>query len=249
MPTITAAAIAALSFMGPELPIELTDVREVRAVALVDADENSWVFPSDQPGLFLKFNFEAPAGSTVLNFEQPERIRAIDSTGRDLTNIEPNFSDIKEFVSMGQSFGDAPSNFTVNLDNPSRAAETFSVATSFGATVFAEIKRHNAGFNSTWTAIPTNLTNGQKVEFSVGEMGGNPSILVRPGTAKDLFEQIYIVSGGNEASSNGAMWNDQQATFFFDSPANANNASIAFDIRFGLETIPVKVFVKDQPLP
>lgn len=250
MPTITAIALAVAAFAGPEpVNVSLTDVREVRAVALVEAAETAFTFNNDKPGLFLSFGYALPAGLEVLGINQPESITATDSTGRDLTDIEPNFHDELEFVTEKQVFQDEAPALDFTLANPARSATRFNLDCAFSVEVFEGVEEHRFPAPAEFTALPAKFFGGESVKFKLGSMGSNATVVVRPGSAMDYFESVEIVSGGQTSENQGTMWNDEQATFMFDGPANANNAQIVFNVRVGVQTLPVVIKLEDQPLP
>ena len=250
MPSISAIALAFATLAGSEpVNLNLTDVREVRAVALVEAAETAFVFNSDRPGLFLTFGYALPAGLQVLGINQPETITATDSTGRDLTGIEPNFHDELEFVSQKQVFSDEAPALDFVLANPSRSATRFDLDCSFSVEVFEGVDEHRFPAPAEFTALPAKFFGGDEVRFKLGSMGSNATVVVEPGTAMDLFENVQIISNGQTIENQGTMWNDEQATFMFDGPANANNAQVVFNVRVGVRTLPVVIRLEDQPLP
>ncbi|MFG0276133.1 MAG: hypothetical protein ACF8QF_13860 [Phycisphaerales bacterium] len=226
----------------------LDSVREVRVATLIEPDENAFVFDSDKPGLSLKFTLHPPSGLTLLEVRQPARIVATDSTGADLAGIEPGFMDELEYVALEQSFGDAPTGFTMRLTAPARSATSFTLAADFDAVFFAGTTTDEVAASREWSDLPASLTGGETVRIRLGGGANNAQLEMQPGTAKERFEEVILLAGGAELESNGTMWNDDEATFLF-SGSSERVTAVRFVARTGLREQTVRINLVEQALP
>ena len=248
---IAAALVLTVTGAAPkpaEPPIEATliSLREVRTHELMPSD--SFVFDHNKPGLTLAFALTPPSGLTLLEVHQPRDIVAMDSTGADLTGIEPNFMDRKDFVELEQSFDEAPTGFTMRLTPATREAEWMTVSTSFDAVFYAGTTTEEVEVTREWIDLPSSLTGGETVRVRLAGEGEQAELEMQPGTAKSRFEEIILVAGAQGLDSMGTMWNDEQATFMFSgSPEGVTGAK--FVARTGLRTRTIGVRVVEQPLP
>jgi hypothetical protein len=248
---IVAGSLAVGASPKPQMPaIEptLDTVREVRVATLTAPDENAFVFDTDKPGLTLAFTLTPPSGLTLLDVRQPARIEATDSTGADLTGIEPGFMDEREYVALEQSFGDAPTGFTMRLTPPARGAQSFTLATAFEAVFFAGTSTEEVAVSREWSALPASLTGGESVRIRLGGGASNAQLEMQPGTAKERFEEVILLVGAAELESSGTMWNDDEATFLFSGSSERVTAA-RFVARTGVRTQTVRINLVEQALP
>lgn len=241
--------------LGKEVVPEMTEVREIRAVALASAEEGSFTMPKDQPGLHIGFEISVPGAdgnATILKLEQPETVTASDSAGADLSNIEPGFGDQKTYIEQNHKWEDDDADtFTLHLSEPRRQAESFSVDTTFDAVVYDTTSTHTMNLPASATSLPAEVAEAVglgdvQVEFIAKEGGGD--LKFTPGSAYERFEKVRIFGNGSEMEQSWAMWNDMSAsvTFTGEQPAGAK---IELIVREGLRSVPVRVSVVDRPLP
>jgi len=231
-----------------EPPIEatLTSLREVRAHALLPTD--GFEFDHNKPGLTMAFTITPPSGLTLLEVGQPAQIVATDSTGADLTDIEPNFMDHREFIEIETSFDEAPTGFTLRLTPPSRQARTVTVSAMFDAVFYAGTTTEEVEVAGEWSDLPASLTGGETIRVRLAGEGRQAELEMQPGSAKSRFQEITLLSGEDELDGMGSMWNDEQATYMFSgSPDSVSGAR--FTVRTGLRTRSIGVRVVDQRLP
>jgi hypothetical protein len=243
-----ASATKPMPAQAASIGATLTQVRETRVHEIAAPSEDDFVFPNEKPGLFLSFDLLIPEGLTLIDLDQPTRIRAVDSVGSDLTVIEESFMGTKDHVELEQSFGEAPTGFVMTLATPIRSATRFTVEANMVATLFARTSEKTMAAPTEWTTLPSDLTGGVEVRVKVDGDDASANVHVKPGTAKELFEEITLQGGGQKLNSMGSMWSDDSATFFFDG-AFAPDMNVAFTIRTGLTTMPVNVSLVDAVLP
>lgn len=253
--SVLTSGLAALASATKPMPAQpasiratLTQVRETRVHDIAAPSEDRFVFPNEQPGLFLSFDLNIPEGLTLIDLEQPTRIRAVDSVGSDLTVIEESFMGTKDHVELEQSFGEAPTGFVMTLATPVRSATRFTVEAAMVATLFAQTTEKTLPAPTDWVSLPPDVTGGVDVRIKVDGDDSSANVHVQPGTARDLFEEITLKGAGRELDSMGSMWSDDNATFFFDG-AFKPGMTITFTIRTGLTTMPVNVSLVDATLP
>lgn len=231
-----------------EPPIEatLTSLREVRMHQLLPTDD--FVFDHNKPGLTMAFTITPPSGLSLLEVRQPAQIVATDSTGADLTDIEPNFMDRKEFVEIEPSFDEAPTGFTLRLAQASRHATTVTVGAMFDAVFFAGTTTEEVEVTGEWSELPASLTDGETIRVRLAGEGQQAELEVQPGSVQSRFEEVALLRGDDELDGMGSMWNDEQATYMFTgSPEGVTTAR--FTVRTGLRTRSIGVRVVDQRLP
>jgi hypothetical protein len=248
---IAAALVLTVTGAAPkpvEPPIEatLTSLREVRTHELMPSD--GFVFDHNKPGLTLAFTLTPPSGLTLLELRQPQQMVATDSTGADLTGIEPDFMDRREFVELEQSFNKAPTGFTLRLTPAAREAEWVTVSGMFDAVFYAGTTTEEIEITREWSELPSSLTGGETIRVRLAGEGQQAELEMQPGSVHARFEEITLLAGADELDSMGTMWNDEQATLMFGgSPDGVTSAR--FVARTGLRTKTIGVRIVEQPLP
>lgn len=238
--------------ISTEIAPELQEVREIRSVQLVSADDGAMTFPKDQPGLHLGFEVEVPGKNgpaKVVGFNQPSSITATDNVGADLTGIEESFGGEKVFVEREHKWEETePEAFTLHLSEPRRQAETFSVSATFDAVVFDETKSYTVALPQGQEPLDPAIAGveGATVEFKKTNSGCD--LVFVPGSVYDRFEKVRVFAGQDEMEQGWAMWSEMSASVSFQGEVPAG-ARVEFVVRDGLRTVPVRVSIVDHKLP
>jgi hypothetical protein len=225
----------------------IMEIRETRSTILFEK-ETEFTMPTDEPGVVLKFDIGIPEGLTLLSLEQPSEIHASDSTERDMTQIKEGYSGVQEFIRLGQSWNEPPSEFTLSLSPPSRSATRFSVEAQFLGVFFEKTEAHTLTVGSEWITLPAELSSGRTIKFRAEQGNDSINLHVQPGDAKDLFDNMVMKTSAGDSEHNGTMWNDNQATFWFTGEFE-ESMELTFDVHVGLREMPIYVSLQDQPLP
>ena len=259
-PKLLISAALASALMGtlliagqprPQATVKATvqKVQETRRIVLASQkDENSGFGMFNKPRLEVIVNLELPGNKKLLDVQQPTSIVAKDSTGKDLTNVKPDFAGKKTFLAFNRFVNDDVQQCTLTLATPQRSATTFSVAASFDVWIHNDVKvvpfrpttkgaKLDGSAFGVPTAVATLTTAGQQVQ-----------LIIKPGTIKKRIKSIKLIDGGKEIPSMGSMWNDSSITYMFNAPAGKQYAAKA-EVYQGLEKLPCTIELKDQPLP
>ncbi len=245
------AAVAAGSAIpsdaaAPEVALTLTEVRELRSRVLVEPDPNkSAIF--DRPGVTLVFGIETAPGLRVLDVGDPVDLEATDSTGRDLTDVEPDMFGNKKFVELAHAWDAPPSELTVRLALTDRSATTLDLAGALPIRVYEGVEVVVVTLADDWQPVDLG-PDAPMATARMVEAGGMLQVELRPGTAKELLERVEVVVDGEPVESNGAIWNDQEAAFQFPGQVPPD-AEVRFGVRRGVRQARVEVAVEGVQLP
>jgi hypothetical protein len=225
----------------------LTRIQDLRQSQLIPSDDDQ-NFSFDKPGLTLTFAIQLADGRQLLELQQPLSFKATDSTNRDLSAIEPGFSGGREYVEVLQSWDSSPSEFRFKLANPDRSATRFSLNATLDAVTYTGTETVVVDVSSKWTMLDTALFNGQDIKCKLTANNGTMQLTFEPGTIKAQIEKISLSDGTTAMETNSSWWNDQSITYIFDGKP-MKNVKAQLMIRTGIETTPLEISIKDQPLP
>ncbi len=251
MATSTLAMLALLTAsQAPHPPIEpkLTEIIDHRVVTVVTDDDG---FNFNPPGLNLAFDLDLRPGFQFAAFDHEHvKIEARDSVGTDLTKIESGFGQPQHFEVIGTwgEEGMVYDSFTLKLGKARRDATTFSVHATVPAIVFAGIEVHNVRVASKASDLPGSKF-GQDARIQMRAESGMVTVTIRPGTLKDSIEKLELVArDGEPVESISTMWNDQSVQYMFQVETEAS-AQVLISHRKNVHSVPVRVEIKDRPLP
>jgi hypothetical protein len=225
----------------------LQEVRETRTTTLVEQD-SKFSFPNDEPGIELRFGLSLPAGLKMLSLHQPDELRAVDSTQLDLTQIKEGYSGEREYVEIVSTWEEDPTDFTFSLSSATRTAVRFSIESQFKGVFYKSTETHKMMVTSAWATLPRELSGGQTVRIRAEQGNDTINLHVQPGTAKELFSELHLKTSAGESDRTGTMWNDTQATFWFDGTFE-DSMELTLEVRVGLQEMPIYINLQDQPLP
>jgi len=223
--------------------MQLIQIKEVRQTRLSGEDS---VF--DRPGLTLTFALDLPAGSQLVGLREPESLRAVDSTGLDLTAIEPGFGGEPDYLNVVHAWEGQPKEATLTLALPRRRAETVSVDAKIEAVVCSGTERVEVAATGAPAALRTGVGGFPQAQVRVERKGGQLQVIVTPGTVKPWIEDVAVVAGGAAHESSSAMWSDAQLVYFVAAPAEAAE-KIRLTVRRDLRAIPVRLDLAEVALP
>ncbi len=213
------------------------------------AEDGMFIMSSEKPSLTLTFSLRLPAGAKLMDVEQPTKVVAIDSAGTDLSKIEAGFRDEREYVDQVYDFDDDDdlSDLTLQLTPSSRAAQTFSVQTTFNASMFTGSRPVQIQASENWTSLEVDAADFSKpVRFRADEDG----LTFQPSDIQKLIERIDLHLDGNETSSaNGWFSDGTSITYMLDQVPEARPLKFTVMLRTGVKVVPLTIDVKDQPLP
>lgn len=223
-------------------------VRELRELDLRPKDDSVIMSGGNSPGLHLSMSLGLPEGSKVSAVTQPKKIRATDNKNTDLTKIDTNFDDEREWLSVEQWFDDPPT-LEVSLTIPARTAETFSLAFEADVTTYSGIEHTDIDLVRKWTPLSHASLVPLKAEYRINPRG---NFEVRPVAARELIESVIALGEGmedqTEPQGHSVSWDDKTAEFSVD-PAPEEGQKIRIWVRADVKTVPVRVDIKDQKLP
>ncbi len=227
--------------------LRLTEVKEVRLTSLAPEAEGAAFF--DRPGLTLTFGLSLPKGATLIELQEPTSIRAVDSTGADLSLIEPGFSGERDYIDVIHQWEGEAKEATLTLALPQRAATTVSLQAQLSATICAGTMSVDLPAASTPTPVKASVPGfpGAKLHLE-HKPGAQPQIIITPGTVKPWIENIALIAGGVEQDSGSAMWSDHRLVYYFEA-APAAGATVRLTIRRDLRDVPVTLDLTSVPLP
>ena len=230
-------------------PLTLHSIRELRVQQFAKADDAGMMMFSEEPSLSVTFGVALPEGTRLLQVVQPESVTAKDSTGRDLSKIEPNFWDELEYVEIEESFGgEMPPRLTVHLASPARAATTLDARMQFSVVTSSRTETVKADLTAQWQALKVQTADGTPLEARINEAWGSRAIEVRPATASDLIESLTMTVDGNELENFG--WSSDGNTVRYDLSGEVpETGRVSFTVFAGLDTMPLELNLKKQPLP
>jgi len=229
--------------------LSLNSIRENRTLQVVKPTDDAMMMMGDTPGLLLTFGIALPEGRKLLDLQQPRKVTAKDSTGTDLSAIEPGFSGDREYVDDVASWKDeGVSEITLRLASSARAATTFDVNAEFTASVFTGTKVLKASPTAEWSDLDPAMFGGRKVQVRINQENDSFGVEFKPDSTKDLIEKLELVSGDSTIEGNGWFSDGRSVTFMVDAkPEGPVTANIT--VRTGVETIPLRIDLKAQALP
>lgn len=244
-PAATESAPDSAKHITPKLLL----VRELRELDLRPKNPDSIFMQSGGgPGLHLSMSLPLPQGVKVSHVSQPKAMLAADDKGADLSKIEPNFDDEREWLSVEQWFDD-PATLEVSLTMPGRTAETFSAKFDAEITTYSGIEHVDIDLIRKWTPMTHPSLAAIKAEYRITSRG---NFEVRPGAARELIEGVIALGEGledvTESPGHSVSWSDESAEFSVD-PAPEDGQKLRMWVRADVKTIPVRVDIKDQRLP
>jgi hypothetical protein len=222
---------------------------ETRQAAWCEEQNEGFNSMGQRAGLTLTFDLNLPKGYTIASLNQPTRVKATDSEGTDLSDIEEGFGG-KQYVDLALSWSDEPTRqFIFNLGQTARSAETFSLRASVPANVYQRTEQVTLDVRSTRTSIDEGVLEMPGVTAQMAVDGGMHQVTFSPGTVRDRIEAIELIRGGSVVSeSSSSMWSDDSVTYFFDNDPG-QGAEMRITVRRGSKTIPLRIDVKDIELP
>lgn len=229
------------------LKLRLTKVREVRHVAVGDHEEDGFRMFAGSPGLFADFLIELPDGAKVLGIVQPEGLKAFDSTGKDLSDVEPDFWGNPAWLET-DTFSDTPK-ITLKLTPSARAATTFSARGEGKVRVSFGLDPHDVEQNAAWTPFEHPMLAKMKAAYRYKKDDDDEwaSLEVRPAEAKDLIASVVPASDDAEPQGYSVSYNDKTASFSIEAPAAGQK--IRLFLHKDMKELPVVIDLKDQTLP
>lgn len=243
-PAAPDAAPDAAKVITPKLIL----VRELRELDLRPKDDDGMIMQSGGgPGLNLTMSMGVQ-GIKVSHVSQPKNMCATDDKGADLTKIDLNFDDEREWLAVEQWFDDPPT-LQISLTMPGRAAEKFSVSFDADVTTYSGIDHTDLELIRKWTPLTHPSLVPLKAEYRITSRG---NFEIRPGAARELIEGVIALGEGmeeiTESPGHSVSWDDEKAEFSVD-PAPEEGQKVRVWVRADVKTVPVHVEIKDQKLP
>ncbi len=232
-----------------EINLTLRQLQELRRTVLVERQDSQHDF--NKPGLVLTYDFTIADGWKVHSVNQPDTVDAKDDAGTDLSNIERGFRGDREYIELAQSWGEPPTGLTLRLLPSSRGAETFSLNCTFTIEIFGGTEELRLRPTQQWQDIDSTLFPSDSVELRMreGGFGGSGTqVTLRPGSARDVIDSIYLVDGDKQVESMGAMWSSDSVNYTFDQSMN-DNLQLRIVVRTDVKSIPLTIELEDQRLP
>lgn len=234
--------------------IVLTKIHEQRVERLVEPEEDKRHSLSlEKPGLNLTFNVDLPEGQRLLDVSEPSNFTAKDSTGTDLTQIEKNVMGERDYIELAREFNKPAKKFMMQLALTERKATSFNLQGDVTITSFAGTETEEVALSTNWTQLDSDLFGDQTVRCrlqSRESFNGEkvPELTFEPGAIKNAIEEIELVRNGRSISSQGSMWNNEQATYIFDGPYHKDYRA-KITVRTNVNETPIQLKITDHELP
>lgn len=228
---------------------KLLSVTEMRRVDYRPKDEDAMTFSSDEPGLTLDFKVQLPNGMQLADVQQPTMVRATDSKGTDLSDVEPDFMGDKSYITMVHSWEGPPTEMQLKLALPARDATTFSLQAVANAQVFASHKTSDIVLTTAWQSIDGDVLGVDGVKIRFENTSNGPTVHVQPGTVKDRIESLELLNRkGEPLESTWTQWTDMEVGYTFMGEG-ADGMTARIKARLGYQLMPIEITLNDQPLP
>ena len=227
---------------------KLTQVQEVRKAMLASMKDGDSKFDFNKARLELTFHVTPPKGKQFVDLEQPALIEAIDSTGKNLADVKPTFTNRTEYVKLVQTYGKPAEEVTMTLASPARHAKDFSVSTGFDMWVFDEVNEDKFTVSATASPIGGTLFGDAKVSAYVQGDENTVRLVFQPGSMKRSIESVELFDGTTTHKTNGSMWNEQMLTYMFNT-ALKPTFEVRAKVRSGLRTYPCRIKISNHELP
>lgn len=227
----------------------LTRIQEQRAVEIVKPDDQMMRMSGNEPKLVLRFTLVLPEGVMVSDVEQPKAVQAKDSTGKDLSKIEPGFRNERTFVEMQTRWNeDDADEFEFVLLPALRKAETFSLRTTFGLHVYTGTTATEIKPTGDWMNLDKEAFGGMAVRVRLDDPESPSGLEVRPVEARNFIERIEQMVDDEWSESNGWMADGRTITYMLPG-GGEGPVQLRLHVRTGSTTIPVEIALEDQALP
>jgi hypothetical protein len=224
----------------------LKRIDELRRAEVVKADDNS--FEMSQPGLVLTFGIRLPEGRRVVEVREPDEVRAADSTGHDLSQIEPNIFGRQEHLELVHIWGEPPSKLKFALAPPRRQATAFDLSTTIDVVTDTGSRDAVVDVGTDWTKLDPKHFSGRNVVARLRQGRQDLELELKPGTIRATIEKVEIIGSGEPLTSYSSMWNNLALTYSFQG-THEPGMKARLTLRQGVQTMPVTIELDDQPLP
>jgi hypothetical protein len=245
----TLTSMAQSNRQSPGGTVTLLSVTETRRIDYRPKDDDAMTFTSDAPGLMLDFKVQLPDGLQLAEVAQPSTVQAQDSTGTDLSDVEPDFAGDKTYLSVVHSWDAPPTEIQFMLALPTRNATSFSLDALAQAQVFASHETTEIELTEVWQKLDRNVLgiDGATIRFRNSSHG--PTVQIRPGTVKDRIETLELFnSQGEPLDSSWTQWTDADVEYTFNGQGDAHMKA-KITARMGFQVMPITITLKDQKLP
>lgn len=226
----------------------LVKVEEIRRIDLVEESDSASSFDPNPPRLELTFSLVPPANKILVEAVQPERIRATDSTGRDLTAIKDDVFGRKPFVQVTPSWNEPPKSLTLTLLPPERSATRFTVDMGFDLWAYDEMRDVVITPGSEAVRLAPKLFGDKKVMIRLKKARNGIDVVVTPGSIKPHIEKVELHDGETVLPGEGAMWTDASLSYRFKGEIKPT-LTATFKIRVGMAKLPCRIALHDLELP
>jgi hypothetical protein len=261
---VMAGVVTAASLLGqagkdaaPLTPMP-TAIKEIRETKLEPPKKGGMMSfsssSSDKPGLRVTLSVDLPSGSKLLDVTQPKTITAKDSSGTDLTQIEKNFHDEREYLQKDEfgSFDDddkkGPAKLTLTLGQPAREAKTFSASCEASAVLGGPVKPITIAPAKDWTAFDSPDLAGLGSKYRLTSEGGQTTLEFQNDKPKSMIENVTVANGSETTKSSGWMSMNGSLSYTI-SAALTKDSKVQLNVHTGVRTVPIKIDLKDVKLP
>jgi hypothetical protein len=231
---------------GPPAALVLTRIDELRRSDMTAAQANS--FDLNKPGLVLTFGIRLPEDRRVVEAQEPARMRAVDSTGHDLTQIEANMFGRREHLELVRVWGEPPTTLKLTLAVPDRQATSFELSTTIDIVTDTGSLDAVVDVGTDWTKLDPELFAGQSVVARLRQGRRDLELDLKPGTVRAMIEKAEIIGPGEPLVSYSTGWSDLGLTYSFQGKREPGMKT-KLTLRTGLRTMPVTIELDEQPLP
>jgi hypothetical protein len=223
----------------------LKRIDELRRLDLVKTGDG---FEMNKPGLVLTFGVRLPDGRRVVEVREPDWVKAADSTGKDLTQIEPNMFDRREHLELVHTWGESPSKLEFKLALPQRRATSFDLMTTIDVVTDTGSRVEVVAVGTDWTTLSPKLFPGEEVIARLKQGSRDLELELKPGTIRSVIEKVEITGGDQPLESYSTMWSDLGLMYSFEGK-HQPGMKVRLTLRTGLQTMPVAIELDDQRLP
>lgn len=206
-------------------------------------------------GLRVTLHAKTPEGLRVIGVEQPKEFKATDSAGTDLTRIEPNFHDEREYLKiegMGSPFDEdrlkSPQEITLTLTQPKRAATSVDISGEARLLVGGPPRSVKLEAAKAWTKLDIPEFAGLNALYRVKQENNQTEIEFKSDNVEPRIDEVLVVNGEDKFEANGWSSMNEQLSYTIDAPLE-KTGHIELRVFRDAKYVVTKIELKGLALP
>jgi hypothetical protein len=209
----------------------------------------------NKPGLRVTLQATPPAGLRVLEVEQPSNLKATDSSGADISQIEEGFGGKREYLKLegfGSPFDDdkmnEPQEIVLSLGESARKADKFSATGTGKALIGGKPRSVTIEPAKEWTKLDIPEFAGIDSRYRVKSGDGETSIEFKSDAVEPRIHEMIVVRGEQRNEANG--WSSMNGVLQYTiNAALDKGAKIEMQVFTDVREVAIKIELKDVALP